>query len=136
MNIKVYVVDRLFCLDPLVNVAPVKADSVVIVVTTGVEPITSTPSFKLLNVAKLKVVVGLVVGGLVIKEYVTLIVEPALTADNKLIEIVLLAGVAVHVVATDWCKHVPPPVRPTVDGTVTTTFELEGSALGTCMMKE
>ena len=85
---------------------------------------------------KLKVVVGLVVGGLVSKEYVTLIVEPALTADNKLIEIVLLAGVAVHVVATDWCKHVPPPVRPTVDGTVTTTFELEGSALGTCMMKE
>ena len=31
----------------------------------------------------------------------TLIVEPALTADNKLIEIVLLAGVAVQVVATD-----------------------------------
>lgn len=63
-----YVVDILFCLDPLVNVAPAKADNVVIVVITGVEPSTSTPSFALLNVAKLKVVVGLVVGGLVSKE--------------------------------------------------------------------
>ena len=62
-------------------------------------------------------------------------VDPAVTADSKFIDTVLLAVVAVQVVATDWCKQVPPLWSPIVGGIVTTTLEFRERAFGMFMMK-
>ena len=60
--------DRLFCLDPLLRVADVKAERAFMVTVTALVPKTSTISPALLYVVNPKDVVGLVLGGLLRRE--------------------------------------------------------------------